>query len=176
MKITQPLVSGAYISKYRRRLTAIGKKKRFVSKSLHQDSSKSAKAGALSAFRREIGDESMHRIINDINDISYVNKKKNYQRKNSPMIEDEQEEESAETHPQEENVENESMAYRRLNSILKKRNLSLTEIQVPQTLGLPSKFSDVLKSAGISKGSKSGIFRIKDSKVSFPGLKDQGES
>lgn len=172
MKITQPLISGDYISKYRRRLTAIGKKKRFVSKSMHVESTKSAKLGPLSLPKREIGDESMHRIINDINDISYINKKKNYKRKDNPIVEDEQEEVTEESHPLEENIENDSLAYRRLHSLLKKRNLSLTEIQVPQTLGIPSKFSDVLKSGGLPKANKVASFRIKDSKVSFTGLKD----
>ena len=167
------MVSGAFISKYRRKLAAVGKRKKLLSKSLHSEQMKSAKSYPRAPNTRVIDENSMHKIINDINEISYIHKKKNFKRQDSPLIEEEANESSKESVSKGDGNEPGGAAYRRLNSILKKRNLSINEIQIPQNNALPAKFSEALKSAAsLTKVGKSAIFRIKDSKVSFSGFKE----
>lgn len=145
-------------------MTTVIKNKKTISKSLNDEPSRENKPTEKNALSQFLHENSFHKIMNEINEISYINKKKNSKLQEKSVIEDEALQSSQKEQPQESRANHGGRAYRRLNSILKKTNPCFSDKHLPQSSTAPSRLSIVQKSLDLAKGAKTIAYRIKDSK------------
>lgn len=161
MQITKPMISGRYLTRYNHKINRITKSRKTGTKSMTQEALRKNIRQNLGHSDPEGEENSFRNVLNDINDISLVNKWRNRRNQPDTMIDGDLPEVDIELENQA-NIQGQSedLAVKQLTSILKKRGFNLAEIKLPKP-GEKLALGDVIQSSGLNKRSHTAGFRIK---------------
>lgn len=165
MQITRPTISAHYLKKYRYRVNQLNKSTSNGAKSMNQQALRNNIRQTLGHTNLEGDENSFRDVLNDINDISLVNRRRNRRGEPETEVEGDLPELTYYGDKTETGIEPQGReAARKLSSILKKRNISISDIKVPSK-GQTYIIGDAMRSSSsISKMSKSALFKIKEQK------------
>lgn len=152
------------MTKYKYRVSKIGKSSGVGTKSLTQEAMRNNIRQQMGHTNPEDDENSFRHVLNDINDISLVNKRRN--RRNDPdtLVDGDLPELTNYVDAGNKVVDKSDGQFaHQLSNILRKRNVSISDIKIP-AMAHNHTIADSMKSASMSKLSKSALFRINETK------------